>query len=179
MREWRLREMLIIFTASSSLIFASYAEVPYLSRLLTIPARFTDYFLIYHVLSDVLHPILHYFNFDGTDEHNLSQFMTGITGLIVFPSATWVLHNWTRICVFLYALVFNVKSAAFLVSVFGIVALWKKMDANDWKAQGKAYVWKTVLSTFRYLAATVTTNFSKFLTLHRISWGSSTGATLG
>jgi hypothetical protein len=92
MREWGLREKLITFAGSSILGIASYAELPYLSRLLTMPTKFTDYFFISHVLSDVLLPILHYFNFDSTDEHNLSQFITGVIGLIVFPSATWVLQ---------------------------------------------------------------------------------------
>lgn len=148
---------------SSILIFASHAELPYLSRLFTIPTRFSDYFLISHVVSAVLLPILHYFNLDGKDEHNLSQFMTGIAGLIVFPSATWFLHNCTRICVFLNVLVFNAKSFAFLVPAYGIVALWKELVADDWKARGKVYIRRNVLSTFRYLAATVATNFGKFL----------------
>jgi hypothetical protein len=39
MGEWGLREMLITFARSSILIFASHAELSYLSRLLTIPTR--------------------------------------------------------------------------------------------------------------------------------------------
>ena len=121
------------------LIFASHAELPYLSRLLTIPTRFSDYFLISHVLGGVLLPILHYFNFDGTDEHNLSQFMTGITGLIVFPSATWFLLNCVRICVFLYVLAFNVKAEC----RFSVIRLECPLTSTDRTFSGSPHTYES------------------------------------